>query len=136
MRKQFHKMQTEQLPKQQAIEVLKELQEVSCYLNDGKFPDKSTFLAVMLRINNAFSKEIQERMARQEQVVGIVNNKYNKLMLSYQQNKKVLEYLSSRASGFKSLSDVIETAIEILHTEKDNSPAMSFILAAFNQPTH
>lgn len=132
MRKQFHKMQTEQLPKQQAIEVLKELQEVSCYLNDGKFPDKSTFLAVMLRINNAFSKEIQERMARQEQVVGIVNNKYNKLMLSYQKNRKVLEYLSTRASGFKSLSDTIETAIEILRTEKDNSPAISFILAAFN----
>lgn len=125
-------MQTEQLPKQQAIEVLKELQEVSCYLNDGKFPDKSTFLAVMLRINNAFSKEIQERMARQEQVVGIVNNKYNKLMLSYQKNRKVLEYLSTRASGFKSLSDTIETAIEILRTEKDNSPAISFILAAFN----
>lgn len=132
MRKQFHKMQTEQLPKQQAIEVLKELQEVSCYLNDGKFPDKSTFLAVMLRINNAFSREIQERMARQEQVVGIVNNKYNKLMLSYQKNRKVLEYLSTRASGFKSLSDTIETAIEILRTEKDNSPAISFILAAFN----
>lgn len=129
-------MQTEQLPKQQAIEVLKELQEVSCYLNDGKFPDKSTFLAVMLRINNAFSRDIQERMARQEQVVNIVNDKYNKLMLSYQQNKKVLEYLSSRASGFKSLSDTIETAIEILHTEKYNSPAMYFILAAFNQPTH
>ena len=129
-------MRTEQLPKQQAIEVLKELQEVSCYLNDGKFPDKSTFLAVMLRINNAFSKEIQERMARQEQVVGIVNNKYNKLMLSYQKNRKVLEYLSTRASGFKSLSDTIETAIEILQTEKDDSPAMSFILAAFNQPTH
>ena len=125
-------MQTEQLPKQQAIEVLKELQEVSCYLNDGKFPDKSTFLAVMLRINNAFSREIQERMARQEQVVGIVNNKYNKLMLSYQKNRKVLEYLSTRASGFKSLSDTIETAIEILRTEKDNSPAISFILAAFN----
>ena len=125
-------MQTEQLPKQQAIEVLKELQEVSCYLNDGKFPYKSTFLAVMLRINNAFSKEIQERMARQEQVVGIVNNKYNKLMLSYQKNRKVLEYLSTRASGFKSLSDTIETAIEILRTEKDNSPAISFILAAFN----
>lgn len=125
-------MQTEQLPKQQAIEVLKELQEVSCYLNDGKFPDKSTFLAVMLRINNAFSKEIQERMARQEQVVGIVNNKYNKLMLSYQKNRKVLEYLSTRVFGFKSLSDTIETAIEILRTEKDNSPAISFILAAFN----
>ena len=103
-------MQTEQLPKQQAIEVLKELQEVSCYLNDGKFPDKSTFLAVMLRINNAFSKEIQERMARQEQVVGIVNNKYNKLMLSYQKNRKVLEYLSSRASGFKSLSDTLTSS--------------------------
>lgn len=129
-------MQTEQLPKQQAIEVLKELQEISYYLNDGKFPDKGAFLTVMLRLNNAFSKEIQERMARQEQVVSIVNDKYNKLMLSYQQNKKVLEYLSSRASGFKSLSDVIETAIEILHTEKDNSPAMSFIFAAFNQPTH
>lgn len=86
----------------------------------------------MLRINNAFSKEIQERMARQEQVVGIVNNKYNKLMLSYQKNRKVLEYLSTRASGFKSLSDTIETAIEILRTEKDNSPAISFILAAFN----
>ena len=38
MRKQVHNLQTEQLPKQQAIEVLKELQEVSCYLNDGKFP--------------------------------------------------------------------------------------------------
>lgn len=96
------------------------------------FIDKSTFLAVMLRINNAFSKEIQERIARQEQVVGIVNNKYNKLMLSYQKNRKVLEYLSTRASGFKSLSDTIETAIEILQTEKDNSPAISFILAAFN----
>lgn len=129
-------MQTEQLTKQQAIKVLKELYEVSFYLNDGKFPDKSAFLAVMLRINNAFSRDIQERMARQEQVVNIVNDKYNKLMLSYQQNKKVLEYLSSRASGFKSLSDTIETAIEILHTEKDNSPAMYFILAAFNQPTH
>lgn len=129
-------MQTEQLPKQQAIEVLKELQEVSYYLNDGKFPDKGAFLTVMLRLNNAFSKEIQERMARQEQVVGIVNDKYNKLMLSYQQNKKVLEYLSTRASGFKSLSETIETAIEILQTEKDNSPAISFILAAFNQLTH
>lgn len=125
-------MQTEQLPKQQAIEVLKELQEVSYYLNDGKFPDKGAFLTVMLRLNNAFSKEIQERMARQEQVVGIVNNKYNKLMLFYQKNRKVLEYLSTRASGFKSLSDTIETAIEILRTEKDNSPAISFILAAFN----
>lgn len=129
-------MQAEQLPKQQAIEVLKELQEVSYYLNDGKFPDKGAFLTVMLRLNNAFSKEIQERMARQEQVVGIVNDKYNKLMLSYQQNKKVLEYLSTRASGFKSLSETIETAIEILQTEKDNSPAISFILAAFNQLTH
>ena len=125
-------MQTEQMPKQQAIEVLKELQEVSYYLNDGKFPDKGAFLTVMLRLNNAFSKEIQERMARQEQVVGIVNNKYNKLMLFYQKNRKVLEYLSTRASGFKSLSDTIETAIEILRTEKDNSPAISFILAAFN----
>ncbi len=27
---------------------------------------------------------------------------------------------------------LIETAIEILQTEKDDSPAMSFILAAFN----
>lgn len=132
MRKQFYEMQTEQLTKQQAIKVLKELQEVSCYLNDGKFPDKGAFIAVMLRINNEFSKEIQERMAQQEQVVGIVNDKYNQLMLSYQQNRKMLEYLSSRASGFKSLSDTIETAIEILQTEKDDSPAMSFILAAFN----